>query len=127
MSHRNNRGHNPHSDSIADILERVLDTGVVVAGDIRVQLADIELLTIQIRLIICSVDRALELGIDWWRSAPFLTGDSAMTPPPTLPAPTKLVANENNQEIEDLGARMDRLERAILAMAAAQGIGSAGS
>ena len=52
------------SDTLADILERVLDTGIIVAGDIRVQLADIELLTIQIRLIICSVDRAQELGMD---------------------------------------------------------------
>lgn len=123
MSQRSHRGHNPHSDSIADILERVLDTGVVVAGDIRVQLADIELLTIQIRLIICSVDRALELGIDWWRSAPFLTGDSAMDSAKTLPGQPAMIANENNEVVEDLGARMDRLERAILAMAQAQGVG----
>ena len=58
---------------MADILERVLDTGVVIAGDIRVQLADIELLTIQIRLVICSVDRAEQMGMDWWKRADFLT------------------------------------------------------
>lgn len=54
------------STSVADILERVLDKGVVVAGDIRIKLVDIELLTIQLRLVICSIDRAKEIGIDWW-------------------------------------------------------------
>ena len=53
--------------TLADILERVLDKGVVITGDIRVKLVDIELLTIQIRLVVCSVDRAKEIGIDWWR------------------------------------------------------------
>lgn len=68
----NRRAPGPRSDSLADILERVLDSGVVVAGDIRVQLADIELLTIQLRLIVCSVERAEELGMDWWRDADWL-------------------------------------------------------
>jgi hypothetical protein len=54
------------SSSVAEILERVLDKGVVVAGDIRVKLVDIELLTIQIRLVVCSIDKAKEIGIDWW-------------------------------------------------------------
>lgn len=52
--------------NLADILERVLDKGIVIAGDIRVNLLDIELLTIKIRLIVASVDRAREMGIDWW-------------------------------------------------------------
>lgn len=54
------------SSSIADILERVLDKGVVIAGDIRVKLVDIELLTIQIRLVVCSIEKAKEIGMDWW-------------------------------------------------------------
>lgn len=59
--------------SLADILERVLDKGVIIAGDIRVNLLDIELLTIKIRLLIVSVDKAQEMGIDWWRNDPMLT------------------------------------------------------
>jgi hypothetical protein len=56
------------SSSIADILERVLDKGVVIAGDIRIKLVDIELLTIQIRLVVCSIDKAKEIGMDWWNT-----------------------------------------------------------
>jgi len=61
-------------DNLADLLERVLDTGVVVAGDIQVNLLDIELLTIRIRLLICSADKAEGLGMGWWRNDPFYTG-----------------------------------------------------
>ena len=53
---------------LADILERVLDKGVVITGDIKIKLVDVELLTIKIRLLICSVERAKEMGIDWWAS-----------------------------------------------------------
>ncbi|MEV5409911.1 gas vesicle protein [Thermopolyspora sp. NPDC052614] len=60
--------------NLADILERVLDRGVVIAGDIRVNLLDIELLTIKLRLIVASVDTAKEMGIDWWEHDPWLTG-----------------------------------------------------
>ncbi|MFI6600250.1 gas vesicle protein GvpJ [Nonomuraea sp. NPDC050536] len=60
--------------NLGDILERVLDRGVIIAGDIRVNLLDIELLTIKLRLIIASVDTARELGIDWWEHDPWLTG-----------------------------------------------------
>src|SRR5438270_8950946 len=59
--------------NLADILERVLDKGIVIAGDIKVNLLDIELLTIKIRLLIASVDRAKEMGIDWWEGDPTLT------------------------------------------------------
>jgi hypothetical protein len=55
-----------HGDSLADILERVLNTGLVIAGDIRIKLCDVELLSIQLRLLICSVEKAKELGISWW-------------------------------------------------------------
>ncbi len=61
------------SGNLADILERVLDRGVVIVGDIRVNLLDIELLTIKLRLLIASVDTARELGIDWWEHDPWLT------------------------------------------------------
>jgi hypothetical protein len=59
--------------NLGDILERVLDRGVVIAGDIRVSLLDIELLTIKLRLVVCSVDTAAQMGIDWWRNDPWLT------------------------------------------------------
>ncbi len=63
----------PQPASLADILERVLDKGIIIAGDIRVNLLDIELLTIKIRLLLVSVDKAQEMGIDWWRNDPMLT------------------------------------------------------
>ena len=58
--------------NLADILERVLDKGIVIAGDIQINLLDIELLTIKLRLLIASVDRAREMGINWWESDPSL-------------------------------------------------------
>jgi Gas vesicle protein len=60
------------SGSLADILERVLDKGIVIAGDIQINLLDIELLTIKIRLLVASADKAREMGIDWWEGDPFL-------------------------------------------------------
>ena len=65
-------GH-PPSESLADVLERVLDKGIVIAGDIQVNLLDIELLTIKLRLVIASVDKAKEIGIDWWERDPALS------------------------------------------------------
>jgi hypothetical protein len=62
--------------NLADILERVLDKGIVIAGDIKVNLLDIELLTIKIRLLVASVDRAKEMGIDWWENDPMLSSRS---------------------------------------------------
>jgi hypothetical protein len=67
----------PQPANLADILERVLDKGIIIAGDIRVNLLDIELLTIKIRLLIVSVDKAQEMGIDWWRNDPMLTSSEA--------------------------------------------------
>lgn len=58
--------HAVESTNLADLLERVLDKGLVIAGDIQVKLVEVELLSIQLRLVLCSVDRALELGLDWW-------------------------------------------------------------
>jgi hypothetical protein len=59
---------------LADVLERVLDKGIVIAGDIQINLLDIELLTIRIRLLVASADKAREMGIDWWEGDPFLRG-----------------------------------------------------
>ena len=69
--------HRQESTNLADILERVLDKGIVIAGDIQVNLLDIELLTIKIRLLVASVDKAREMGIDWWEHSPFLTERAA--------------------------------------------------
>lgn len=84
----------PQQANLADILERVLDKGIIIAGDIRVNLLDIELLTIKIRLLIVSVDKAQEMGIDWWRNDPMLTTSE------------RGLADENRQ----LRARLDALE-----------------
>jgi hypothetical protein len=65
--------HSVNTTNIADLLERVLDKGIVIAGDIRVKLVDIELLTIQLRLVVCSVEKAKEMGIDWWNGENFLS------------------------------------------------------
>jgi hypothetical protein len=62
--------------SLADILERILDKGIVVAGDISVSLVGVELLTIRVRLVVASVDRALEMGIRWWEADAGLTGQA---------------------------------------------------
>jgi hypothetical protein len=85
----------PRQDStnLADILERVLDKGIVIAGDIRVNLLDIELLTIKIRLLVASVDKAKEMGINWWEHDPTLTSHGGL-------------AEENRL----LRARVDELE-----------------
>jgi hypothetical protein len=58
------------SASLADVLERVLDKGIVIAGDIKLFLGQVEILTLQIRLVICSVDKAKEMGLDWWTGHP---------------------------------------------------------
>lgn len=62
--------HAVQSAGLADVLERILDKGLVIVGDIKVKLVDIELLTIQIRLLVASVDKAREIGIDWWTMNP---------------------------------------------------------
>ncbi len=63
--------------NLIDILDRILDKGLVVAGDIRVSLANVELLTIRIRLLVCSVDKAEQIGLNWWKYDPNLTMQSA--------------------------------------------------
>lgn len=67
------RGQAPQAQSLADVLERVLDKGIVIVGDIQVRLLDIELLTIKVRLMIASVDKAREMGINWWEGDAFVS------------------------------------------------------
>jgi hypothetical protein len=55
------------ASGLVDVLDRVLDKGLVIAGDIKVSLAEVELLTVRIRLIVCSIDKAQEIGLDWWK------------------------------------------------------------
>jgi len=71
--------HSTQGDSLADILERVLNTGVVIAGDIRIKLCDVELLSIQLRLLICSVEKAKELGVGWWWQEEAAHSDQAVS------------------------------------------------
>ncbi len=78
--------HSVQSDSLADVLERVLNVGLVIVGDIRIKLCDVELLSIQLRLLICSVEKAQELGIPWWwqsSAQPVPVPATAVTQPPT--------------------------------------------
>ena len=69
-------GNGGSSTNLGDILERVLDKGLVIAGDIQVNLLDIELLTIKLRLVIASLDTAREVGINWWETDPWLNADA---------------------------------------------------
>jgi gas vesicle protein GvpA/GvpJ/GvpM family len=67
--------HSVSSTTLADLLERILDKGIVIAGDIKIKLVEVELLTIQIRLVVCSVEKAKELGLDWWNPRPLALPD----------------------------------------------------
>jgi hypothetical protein len=71
-----NRGAPASSGNLGDILERVLDKGIVIAGDIKIQIANIDLITIKIRLLITSVDRALEMGVNWWQNDAHLSSQA---------------------------------------------------
>ena len=66
----------PAPAQLADVLERILDKGIVIAGDIQINLLDIELLTIRLRLLVASADKAREMGIDWWEGDPFYSSRS---------------------------------------------------
>lgn len=91
--------HSTGGSGLADILERILDKGIVVAGDISVSLVGVELLTVRIRLVVASVDRALEMGIRWWEN------DAALNGGTTRPALETAALNE----------RIARLETALAA------------
>ena len=68
-----NQRRGPAPAQLADVLERILDKGIVIAGDIQINLLDIELLTVRLRLLVASADKAREMGIDWWENDPFLS------------------------------------------------------
>lgn len=80
------------SQGLVDVLDRILDKGLVIAGDIRIRLADVELLTIQIRLLVCSLDKAEEIGMNWWRVDPAFGGTPADQP-----------------QLEDISRKLDTL------------------
>jgi hypothetical protein len=88
--------HSIQATGLADILERVLDKGIVIAGDIKIQIADIDLLTIKIRLLVASVDKAMEMGINWWQEDTYLS--------------TKAREKELMLQQETLEARLEKLE-----------------
>jgi len=91
--------HATNATNLADILERVLDKGIVIAGDIQIKIADVELLTIKIRLLVASVDKAMEMGINWWQTDSFLSSK----------AKEAEIENENTE----LKKRLEKLEQKI--------------
>ena len=88
--------HSIQSTNLADIIERILDKGIVIAGDIKIQIADIDLINIKIRLLISSVDKAKEIGINWWENDSYLS--------------TKSKLNDIEKENEELKNRLKSLE-----------------
>jgi hypothetical protein len=88
--------HSTEASGLADILERVLDKGIVIAGDIKICIADVDLLTIKIRLLIASVDKAKEMGIDWWEHDSYLS--------------SRAKELENQKKIEELEAAVEKLK-----------------
>ncbi|MCZ1005731.1 gas vesicle protein [Streptomyces lydicus] len=101
------------SANLADILERVLDKGVVIAGDIQINLLDIELLTIKLRLLVASVDKAKEMGIDWWEHDPSLS--SRAHAPQQVPEgrPPAVTGDSLAEENRHLRAELAELRAAI--------------
>ncbi|MGZ8710350.1 MAG: gas vesicle protein [Thermoanaerobaculia bacterium] len=77
----NDRGLQRQPQGLVDILDKILDKGLVVAGDVKVSLANVELLTIQLRLVICSIDKAQEIGINWWRADRFYSSEASAALP----------------------------------------------
>lgn len=87
------------AQGLVDVLDRILDKGLVVAGDIRIRLADVELLTVQIRLLVCSVDKAEEIGLDWWKADPYLS---------SLASRARM--DDVSERLDSLTGRLDLLE-----------------
>ena len=87
---------------LVDVLDRILDKGLVIAGDIKVSLANVELLTLQIRLLVCSIDKAEQIGLNWWRYDTNLTTRAERAEAENLELRERL--SELEQEIRKLGA-----------------------
>jgi len=96
--------HSTDGANLADVLGRILDKGIVIAGDIRIRLLEVELLTVNIRLLISSVDKAREMGIDWWSCNSFLSSATRAELPSASRAPLE-------PEMRDIKARLEQLER----------------
>jgi len=108
--------HSVHSATLADVLERILDKGLVIAGDIKIKLVDIELLTIQIRLVVASVDKAREMGLDWWNGNRDFCSRLATDPAPQalpMPLPALAALAEGQSELQSLRGRVTQLEQQL--------------
>lgn len=101
-------GQQGSSANLADILERVLDKGIVIAGDIQINLLDIELVTIKLRLLVASVDKAKEMGIDWWENDPSLSSRAR----PARETGARPAGDALAEENEQLRAELARLRSA---------------
>ncbi|HEX2094798.1 MAG TPA: gas vesicle protein [Longimicrobiaceae bacterium] len=88
---------------LVDILDRILDKGLVIAGDIKINLANVELLTVQVRLLVCSIDKAEQIGLNWWRFDPALTGT------PGVASRADLENRELRERVRLLEERLERL------------------
>lgn len=100
--------------NLADLLERILDKGIVIAGDISISLVDIELLTIKLRLLVASVDKAREMGVNWWESDPWLSSRAREQ------QGHELDGGGLEQRLDRLEAAMERLERALPGVASSE-------
>jgi DNA-binding transcriptional MerR regulator len=100
----------PEQANLADILERVLDKGIVIAGDIQINLLDIELLTIKLRLLIASVERAQEMGINWWEGDPALSSPRDSEADDDDDEGGRKQLEQQNQELRE---RIERLEQRL--------------
>jgi hypothetical protein len=89
---------------LVDILDKILDKGLVVAGDIKVSLANVELLTIQLRLVVCSIDKAESIGINWWKNDRFYSGNTL----------------KDAEEVQRLREKVDELEQKLITRSGAQ-------
>ena len=89
------------SHGLVEILDRVLDKGLVIAGDIKINLANVELLTIQVRLLVCSIDKAEQIGLNWWRYDPRLTA--------TVSSPYALQTGDVESRLERIERRLEQL------------------
>jgi hypothetical protein len=98
--------HPTDATNLADILERVLDKGIVIAGDIKIQIADIDLLNIKIRLLVASVDKALEMGINWWQQDSYL---STKTKKADIEQENRVLKKKLERN-EELKKRLERVE-----------------